>query len=128
LSKLDQIRALGECEMARRFGAPTVRKPVPEIADVDTPRKRGRPRKADSARSGEAAYRCALRAKRRLYGMIPQAQGYGMGRPRGVSKSVANRSSDVRRSEPWLAPSIRFARRTHSAISLANSPGSTSVI
>ena len=81
MSKLDQIRALGAREMARRFGAPTLRKPVPKIAgvnkgvhviqnnvdtnNVDTPRKRGRPAKADSARSDEAAYRRALRAKRK---------------------------------------------------------------
>ena len=75
MSKLDQIRALGVCEMARRIGAPTLRKPVPKIAgvnkgvhviqnnvdtnNVETPRKRGRPAKADSARSDEAAYRRA---------------------------------------------------------------------
>ena len=77
MSKLDQIRALGAREMARRFGAPTLRKPVPEIAgvnkgvhviqdnvdtnNVDSPRKRGRPAKADSARSDEAAVRRAGR-------------------------------------------------------------------
>ena len=33
-SKLDQIRALGSCEMARRYGAPTPRKPVPAIPCV----------------------------------------------------------------------------------------------
>jgi hypothetical protein len=33
-SKLDQIRALGSTEIFRRFGAPTERKPVPEVPGV----------------------------------------------------------------------------------------------
>ena len=86
--------------LARRFGAATLRKPVPEIADgvhviqnnvdtknVDTPRKRGRPAKADSARSDElpTGARSRPSAKRRLHSMISQAQGYdNNGRPGGV--------------------------------------------
>ena len=34
MSKLDQIRAVGSCEMVRRFGAPTPRKPGPAIPGV----------------------------------------------------------------------------------------------
>jgi hypothetical protein len=34
-TKLDEIRALGQTELARRYGAPTLRKPVPAIPGVN---------------------------------------------------------------------------------------------